>query len=598
VTPARTAAPIARVPASRSGGVVPPGPEDSAGGPWPADESSAATALERRSALQRTAGVGLAVLAALPFSLAALASDFRYSAALGELVLVPLCALAVALVAAWRHPWVAQLRPGRADWAVAGLCGLASAGLLALGPVVAGNVYYALRPDLLAVPLVATAAMSLLFGVRALVAFGLPVLLSLLTWPLPLRALLEPVAEGLTSLTGAAVALALHVLPLATPVPGPGDLRLTIDGPGAAFDVVVASACSGIAGITGMLLVGLAAQYVLHGRRRARLVWLASAVVLAWVLNLARILLLLGTGRLFGERFALDVVHPVAGLLLLNVAFALLVAAAPRYGLRFSLTSPVPADTPLTAPVAPRLRLRGPALRRRVAAVAAGAALLAALDAEVPGTAAAYDASDPAAVAFADAPSGLPQFAVTVGDEKLWARRYFGAESSWVRHRLQPRSASTGWSLWLDSITTDDWAALRAHPLLDCYRFHGFEVVSVSRPTLAAGLLADQVVYRRPDGATWHVLAWEWPVRSEGGLRHERVVLLASSERTDLAPPSTVESDDTGSAPTSGWGLRSLLAGALAGGGTAEDPNPALSEALRRAADDVVASHLLTGSAS
>ena len=57
----------------------------------------------------------------------------------------------------------------------------------------------------------------------------------------------------------------------------------------------------------------------------------------------------------------------------------------------------------------------------------------------------------------------------------------------------------------------------RAHPLLDCYRFHGFSLSRVSRSVLAAGVLADEVVYRRPDGATWHVLSWQWPVRSSGG---------------------------------------------------------------------------------
>jgi exosortase/archaeosortase family protein len=539
-------------------------------------------AAARRSALLRTAGVGVATVAALPFSLAALVTDFRYAAALGEIALIPVCAFALALVAAWRHPWVSQLRAGRADWAVAGAAAALAATLLVVGPVVAGNVYYALRPDLLAVPLVAAAAVCLLCGVRALVAFLLPLLLATLTWPLPLRALLEPAAEGLTEVTAAAVRLSLHVLPLATPVPGPGDLRLTIAGPDGPFDVIVASACSGIAGIGGMLLVGLAAQYVLHGSARSRALWLSAAVLLAWVLNLGRILLLLGVGRAFGEQVALDVVHPVAGLLLLNVGIAGLLLAAGAFGLRLSLSSPVPMDTPLTDPAPAELRMRRPALARRVAAVTAGAALLGVLNAEVPGTAAAYDASDPAAVAFADAPVGPAGFSVASAQEQAWARAYFGSDSSWTRYRLLPTSTDTGYTMWLDSVTTSDWAALRAHPLLDCYRFHGFDLQSVQRPVLAAGVLADEAVYRRPDGATWHVLSWEWPVKGSGQLRHERVVLLASSERTDLAPAVAGDRDT----PAYGGGVRALVASRWGAAGA--DPNPALAGALRRTADDLI----------
>ena len=68
--------------------------------------------------------------------------------------------------------------------------------LLALGPVTAGNHYYALRPDLLALPLVAVAAVCLVFGVRALVAFVAPLAVLLVAWPLPLRAVAEPRRHG------------------------------------------------------------------------------------------------------------------------------------------------------------------------------------------------------------------------------------------------------------------------------------------------------------------------------------------------------------------------------------------------------------------
>ena len=541
----------------------------------------------RRSALLRTGVVALATTAALPYSLAALVADFRYAGALGELVLVPFCALALALAAAWRHPWVAALRPGRADWALAaGSAGLA-AGLLTVGPVLAGNLYYAVRPDLLAVPLVAVAAVCLLFGVRALVAFVLPLLLLCLTWPLPLRAVLEPATAVLTELTSGALRLVLQVLPLATPVPGTGDLRLLVPAAGGPFEVVVASACSGMTGVGGTLLVALAAQYVLHGSARSRALWLTVAVVMAWVLNLLRIALLLGVGRVLGERVALDVVHPVAGLLLLNLSFAALLLLAPRCGLALGLASPVPADTPLTSPAPVPDRMRRSSLVRRASALAAVAVVLGVLDTVVPGTAGAYAAGDPAARA-STAPA-VRGYVLGARQEQAWARVYYGQDSSWTRYRLHPATGGNAPTLWVDSVTTGEWAALRAHPLLDCYRFHGFDVQRTSRRILARGVLADEVVYRRPDGATWHVLSWQWPVRSTGdALRHERVVLLASSVRTDLVPGSTRR----GEAAPLGAGLRALLASRWPGADPAPDPNPSLTAALRTAADDLVVARL------
>ena len=69
----------------------------------------------------------------------------------------------------------------------------------------------------------------------------------------------------------------------------------------------------------------------------------------------------------------------------------------------------------------------------------------------------------------------------------------------------------------------------------------------------------------------------------------ERVVLLASSQRSDLAPAP--EGTDDG--PTSpGTGLRALLAARWGSAGAGTDPNPGLTAALRSAADGLVTTRL------
>lgn len=529
--------------------------------------------------------VAVAVVAALPFSLTALFEDYQHGAVLGELVLVPGCALALALVAASRHRWVVCLRPGRADYAVAGAAGSAALALLAWGPLATGNHYYALRPDLLALPFVAVAAISLVFGIRAMVAFVAPLAVLFLAWPLPWRAVAEPVSAVVASVTSGTVRMLLEVAPLATVVPGPGDLRLTVPGPDGPFDVLVASACSGMSGIVGMLLIGLCAQYVLHGPLGSRARWLAAALAMAWILNVVRILALLGLGALGGSHLALDVFHPLAGLLLLNVALAVLLVAARRFGLELDLRRPAPYDTPLTSSEALEERMSWIDRGRRGLALACGVAVVAAAGAAIPVSAVAYEAGAPAVTAFADSPDLGPRFAVDDGTEKAWARSYFGTDSTWMRYRARPASAMVGYTVWVDSVVTSDWSGLRAHPLLDCYSFHGFELVTTGRPTLAAGILADEVVYRRADGATWHVLGWEWPVRrGDGSLAHERVTLLASSTDTAVA--------DEVAAPEESGGLRGVLAQRLARGGSGSDPNPGLTRVLRADASEAIARHV------
>ena len=396
----------------------------------------------------------------------------------------------------------------------------------------------------------------------------------------------------MSTLTSAALRGLLAVVPLADVVPGAGDLRLTVPGPQGPFDVLVASACSGIAGIVGMLLVGLCAQYVLEGRRRARLAWLGSAVALAWVLNLMRIVTLLGLGRLLGERVALDLFHPVAGLVLLNAGMAALMLLARRFGLAFSLRGRAVWDTPLTEPAPRATQLRRDQRIRRGAALAAGALALALLGAGAPGDGRRLRRRRPTVQAFAANPTVRADLELTSVEEQTWAQRYFGEGSSWTRHRLSPLNPGSGYTLWVDSVLTDDWSGLRAHPILDCYTFHDFDLVSVSRPTLSSGVVADQVVYRRPDGATWHVLSWEWAVAGAGGgLAHERVTLLASSVRTDLNPGTGAVEDTSG---LSG-GLAGSLSRRLAAASNGKDPNPALAAALRADASSVIDTHVLSG---
>jgi hypothetical protein len=214
------------------------------------------------------------------------------------------------------------------------------------------------------------------------------------------------------------------------------------------------------------------------------------------------------------------------------------------------------------------------------------AVAVALLDSGLSSSASAFDnGGRPAAVAFAqreEVGSGASIVAVSQND---WARTYFGPDSQWRRYVLQPQRRD-GYTVWLDAIDTSDLAALRAHPVAGCYRFHGFATPVRKRVVLAAGVVAQRFVYTRPDGAQWHTLSWQWPVTTaDGRVRQERVVLLASSLRE--AP---VAVSPEGRRP--GLPVRDTLVELLDRNAPDHDANPALTAALVARADSVIRSHL------
>ena len=143
--------------------------------------------------------------AAFWFSLQSLSGQWRYETPLADLILVPLLAVGVFVAATRRHPYVGVLRLGWFDLLLAtGLLGLALA-LLVVGPVFWSKYFWAMRLDLLALPLFVAGGILLLFGARAIVPFWFPVLSLFLAWPLPYLALLERALGGFTHATASVV---------------------------------------------------------------------------------------------------------------------------------------------------------------------------------------------------------------------------------------------------------------------------------------------------------------------------------------------------------------------------------------------------------
>jgi exosortase/archaeosortase family protein len=537
----------------------------------------------------RLGAMVLALAGAFHYSLGALLRDWHYQTPLADLAIVPLLVVGLLVVASRRHSIVGATQLSSLDLVLAVACLLVAATVMVVGPILLANYFWAVRPDLLSLPLAAVAAIAVLFGARAIVALAFPISFLFLAWPLPFTILLEHGINWVAALTTSAVATIVKALPVAVVAPGGPDLRLLIPHRGKDFLVSLASACSGTESLVGFGVVSVAVMYLFRGPLQRRLAWLALGAVAVWLGNLARIFVILSIGRWFGPRMAIGVLHPVAGILVLNLVFAGLLLVARRFGLSWNLGRVRgPADTPLAvpAPVDQRPTSRMVTVRLLALGVAAGG--LAVVNGQLDGAAAGFANSErPASTTFIARPTAGPLWQVTPLRELDWSRPYFGQGSRWVRYRLRPglgASIHGQVTMWADAIVVDDLGALAAHPVRTCYGLHRLAVLVDQRVTMARGIIGEQIVYETPEGSSWHVLTWDWPVRSTArGVVHERMVLLASTT-APLNPPARMTLQDRGIS-------QSFLAvlNALA---PDHDPNTSLSATMLAAADQMISARL------
>jgi exosortase/archaeosortase family protein len=523
----------------------------------------------------------VAVAVAYHFSLATLASDWRYDTPLADLVLVPPIAAALLVAASRRHRYVAFLRLGRFDLVLAGLFAAAALGLVAAGPALWSKYFWAMRIDLLTLPLFTAAAIVLLFGARALVPLAFPIGFLLLAWPLPYLALLERGLSAVTNAPAWAVERTASLTHVATAVDGSGGSRYVVDHGGDQIVVSVASACSGVNALVGFGVVGVAALWLVRGRVVRRLVWLLAGGALVWSLNVVRILGVLLAARLLGEHAAFDLLHPVAGIVALNLAFVVLVWLLPLFGLeRRRLDDFEVVDTPLARTAVPSQQATPWRIGPRLLLLVALTAAVALADGQL-GTAAKglEESGRPAVAAFVDRPTAGAGWKVERVEEIGWASPYYGRHSSWVRYRLRPAGelAALGrFTVWTDAVLSPDLGALNAFTLAHCYAFHGFHVDLARRVDLGEGVIGQIFVYRT-SRTTWHALAWQWPVLRGDKVEHERIVLLANSQ-THPRMTSTAQS---------GWLMEHMLR-YLNAHERSRDSNVALSHALESLAAQMV----------
>jgi exosortase/archaeosortase family protein len=467
------------------------------------------------------------VVAAYHYSLISLARGLTLQTPLAYLGLVPVIALGLGWYWAVRRPVVGPYDL-RLDFTLGRLLGLALvlAALLigVIVPMTSGLDFWLMRVDLLSLPLFVAGVIALLFGVRQLWNVRFAVLFLFLAWPAPYLAIL---ADGMTvsvDATVAVLAVVAAVLPLAAPIGGSDGLFLIGRGEDA-IPVAIASACSGANSIVGFALVGVALFAILRGPIRQRLAWLAAGIVLTWLLNVVRIEMIFLVGAIATPKLALNVLHPIAGLIVFNLGLVIMLLVANRFGLQVLFGDRPPAVA-RSAAVPPR--------HGRLAASAAVVAATLVLG-MVNATYAGFrplggDQGLPAVTGFQPGRAWVPEWGSRQVADYTHGRQFFGENSTWTRSVYSPRASATmraNVPVYLDVINTDDAATLAGYTVESCYSFHGYLVESAQRVELTSGLDASLRSYADPRGITdWTILAWEWPVQQDGGVRYERIVLL------------------------------------------------------------------------
>jgi len=484
---------------------------------------------EERIEVARAVGLLAVITVAYHYSLLSLLRSLNLETPLAYLGLVPFMALGLA--AARRRPAdETSIHDRTLDWIIAlPLLAIAVGINLAL-PTRLSTQFWVWRMDLLSLPIFTAGAIALVFGTRALWRLRFPLVFLLLAWPLPYSVFLTKYLDSFTNTTLFGIRRVISVWAVARPAPGSDGSLFTLGSGRSSFPVSVASACSGVNGVVGFALVAIAFMALVKGPRLRKLAWLSLGLSLIWSINVVRIILIFWAGSRFGERVAIDGLHPYIGLVGFNLGVLAMVLMLRLFGLELDPAIFVKGS-----------RAAAQAARRAVPTSGLALSLLLVVGLVLGVSNAGlveYDAvagtlGQPRLAGFTQRPTSPEGWAVRRTNTYTWARRFFGDKSSWYRYAL----TSTGTSKTLkangaviaDVIETSDRSRFSAYGVQACYQFHGYRLKGLDDVDLGNGIRGSALSYLNPkQKATWTAVYWHWPVKVGKATHYERVTLVLS----------------------------------------------------------------------
>ena len=514
-----------------------------------------------RTVVQLSLVVG-GTLVAYHYSLLTLLEQLDVQSPLAYVGLVPVFALALAVAYMTPKAGEPNIYDRQIDYIVGVPLLAVAAAITMLLPHHMSATFWQWRVDLLAVPPFVAGLVAIVFGTRVLWRQRLAVLYLLLALPALYTVVLASTLVRYTNFTVDVLRDLLHYLPVARADAVPGDPLFTVTHHGSSFPLAVVTACSGVDGLVGFLLIGLLFAAMMHGPLLKKWLWLLSGLPLLWSINLGRIMFIFWAGQQWGEKVALDVFHPVIGLVTFSAGVTLWALAHRWAGLRlspFALGPRRPAGEPaVRARVLPVPAIAAAAVFVVVASVGIGFGDTSLKAYNLVETA----VGEPRLTSFLVSPARVPGWRWSYEEQFQNGKPEFGLDSLWYRYLYQPVSQDgplrATVPVTADVINASGLSGFNAFTLQDCYNFHGWTERATVDESLGGGITGQSLSYDSAQYGDWSVLYWIWPVKGTVGdpsaTRYERVVLYVQD-----GPLASVQDPKTGLESTAALSLYQRL---------------------------------------
>jgi exosortase len=459
------------------------------------------------------------------YSLASLLQTVGLDTPLAYVGLVPFIAAGLAWVNRRPRAFEPAIHDRQLDYII-GLS-LVSAAVVAafVLPARMGDMYWVDRIDLLFLPFFVAGATVLLFGVR--IAWRQKVALGylFLGWPWIYSSVLLGTLGGFTSLTLKGLNASLKVVPVAVAIPGNSGLYEVVHH-GRAFPISVVTACSGVDGMVGFLLIGAALAAIVSGSWTRKILWLATGLVLLWITNLLRLLVIFWTGQKAGPQIALGVLHPVAGLIMFCVGVGLMALLMKPFGLnRAGAARPPSVRAKTVVNATPRVFAVMGILLVSAVALSVNNSSLRSYNLVASAT------GEPKLGSFLADPADPRGWTATFETEYTINKPLFGEDSRWFRYLYLPTSPTSSslhssLPVTADVIDAGSLSGFDEYGVTACYTFHGYTLRDVSTVDLGDGVTGQALSYSGETAVqNWSIVYWILPVATGSGTRYERVIL-------------------------------------------------------------------------
>jgi exosortase/archaeosortase family protein len=494
----------------------------------------------------------VAVVVAYNYSLITLMQNVGLETPLAYVSLVPAIALGLAAVRSKPNRPEPAIHDRQVDYIV-GLPLVAGAVAVNLTmPHKLSVMFWVWRLDLLSMPFFVAGAIALIFGTRVLWRQRLAIAYLILAWPLPWSAWLLGVLNAFTNVTLAALHAIVKVIHVATVLPGDGSIFSVVHH-GSSFPLSVVSACSGVNGVVGFLLVGVAFGFIVKGPKLRKGLWLLGGIVLIWMMNLVRLIFIFWAGNEWGEHVAISILHPFVGLVTFGIGVVVMMVFIRPFGLTL-LPPPLPSSPPGPAPAEARKpALAVPKIFAAVMLIVAAAAVLGVADYHLRTyNLVANSAGEPTLTAMTGLGSRLAAphgWSGSYEAQYTWATPYFGDTSTWFRYVYEASPDAEPYSslpVTVDVINTTDLNSFSAYGIIACYQFHGFQLKDVADVDLGGGITGQTLSYTAGNQGNWSIVYWIVPVKNGTTTHYERVVayLVNTTAGVVRVPKGTPEAQN------------------------------------------------------